>query len=127
MAQDTNVVVLVGRLAASMEVRHTQSAYPIGSFTIAVNRSKKSASGTWEDKASFFDCDLYGNIVTGLQEYLVKGKQVSVTGFLEQDRWEKEGQRFSRVKVVVRNIQLVGSKGQKSGGSIAPESDEVPF
>ena len=41
MANDTNVVVLVGRLAASMEVRHTQSEYPIGSFTIAVNRRKK--------------------------------------------------------------------------------------
>lgn len=123
MASDTNTVILVGRLVDSMELKYTKSQYPIGNFTIAVNRGVKNQDGTWSDRGSFFDCVLYGNSAANLQLYMYKGKQVAVTGYLEQDRWEKDGQKFSRVKVVVTNLQLVGSRPE---GSKKAESDASP-
>ena len=117
MSQDANSVCLCGRLVDSMQLRTTQNQYPIGNFTLAVNRSQKQKDGTWKDKASFFDCTLYGSSAKNLQLYLCKGKQVVITGYLEQDRWEKEGQKYSRVRVVVENIQLVGGGNQTRNSS----------
>ena len=123
MATDINEVVLCGRLVASMETRTTPSGYMIGSFTMAVNRSRKNKDGNWEDKASFIDCTLYGQSVKNLQPYLFKGKQVCISGYLDQDRWEKDGQKFSRIKVAVENIQLVGGKpGDGNHGAEVPSS-----
>lgn len=126
MASDTNTVILVGRLVDSMELKYTKSQYPIGSFTIAVNRGVKNQDGTWSDRGSFFDCVLYGNSAANLQLYLYKGKQVAITGYLEQDRWEKDGQKYSRVKVIVTNLQLVGSRPEGSGQQQQPRRQQAP-
>lgn len=122
MATDINEVVLCGRLVASMETRTTPSGYMIGSFTMAVNRSRKNKDGNWEDKASFIDCTLYGQSVKNLQPYLFKGKQVCIAGYLDQDRWEKDGQKFSRIKVAVESIQLVGGAPGRKDEPEAPSS-----
>ena len=124
MATDNNVVVINGRLVASMETKTTPNGGYIGSFTIAVNRDKKHGDA-WESVPSFFDCDIYGATVKNLQSYLYKGKQVSILGHLEQDRWEKNGQKFSRVKIKVENLQLIGSKPGSSTGSQA-QTEEAP-
>lgn len=113
MATDTNGVTLCGRLVKIMEVIHTQSGYAIGNFTIAVNRSRKTQEGNWEDTASFIDCSLMGKSADNLAQYLIKGKQVSIMGYLNQDRWEKNGQKFSRLRVVVTNLQLIGGNREK--------------
>ena len=115
---DTNVIALTGRLVKSMEVIHTQNQYAIGNFTLAVNRARKDKDGKWADRASFIDCSLLGNSVDNLSSYLIKGKQVSIQGYLEQDRWEKDGQKFSRIRVVITNLVLIG--GQK------PQTDDTP-
>lgn len=122
MATDTNTVVLCGRLVASMGLLRTQSGYPIGSFTIAVNRGKKNKNDQWEDKASYIDCSIFGNTAQNLSPYLVKGKQVCVQGYLEQDSWEKEGQKFSRIRVVVTNLQLIGGS---SAGKTNPDPKSI--
>jgi single-strand DNA-binding protein len=38
---------------------------------------------------------------------------------LRQDRWEKDGQKFSKVVITANNVQLLGGKsdsGQQTGG-----------
>ena len=45
-------------------------------------------------------------------------QQIAVEGHLKQDRWEKDGQKFSKVALVADNIQLLG--GKNDGGSSAP-------
>ena len=41
----------------------------------------------------------------------MKGKQIAIDGYLKQDRWEKDGQKMSKVSVVANNVQLLGGKG----------------
>ena len=53
-----------------------------------------------------------------MKQYLVKGKQIAVVGHLKQDRWEKDGQKFSKVSIVAEEVQLLGGKGDgDQGGS----------
>ncbi|MFA5467819.1 MAG: single-stranded DNA-binding protein [Sphaerochaetaceae bacterium] len=107
MANDTNIVVLIGRLTRDSELKYTQSGTAVSRFSVAVNRMKRSGDQR-EEEVSFFDIVVWGKIAEVLSPYLTKGKQVSIEGELRQSRWEQDGQSRSRVEVVARNLQLLG-------------------
>lgn len=108
---DINKTVLVGRLTKDIEIKYTNSGAAIGNLSIAVNRSQKQ-DNQWVDEASFFYVKIYGKMAESLRPYLTKGKQIAVEGFLKQERWQKDGQNFSRVIVGAENVQLLaGNSG----------------
>ena len=78
-------------------------------ITIATNKSVKS-NGEWKNKASFFDVVLWGKLADNLKPYIVKGKGIGVVGTLEQDRWEKDGKKGSKIYITANNIKLLGGK-----------------
>lgn len=47
---------------------------------------------------------------------MTKGKQVSIRGYLKQERWEKDGQKQSRVVINCEEIELLGGL-QASGNN----------
>ena len=112
---DLNIVALVGRLTKNNEMRFTNTGFAICSFSIAVNKRVKAQDGSWQDKASFFDCSFFGKMAEGVSQYLVKGQQVSIQGSLDQQSWETNGQKRSKVVVIVNSLSLLGSnKGSQS-------------
>ena len=121
MAGDINQVILVGRITRDAELRYTASGTALCNFSIAVNRRVKKAE-QWTDEASFFDLTLWDKQAENLNKYLVKGTQVAVQGELRQDRWEKDGQKQSKVQVFVSNLQLLGSARGGSGEGRGSES-----
>jgi single-strand DNA-binding protein len=122
MAGDINQVVLVGRLTRDAELKYTSSGIAICTFAVAVNRRIRKGE-QWLDEASFFDLTLWDKQAEGLQKYLLKGTQVAVQGELRQDRWEKDGQKFSKIQVFVNNLELLGSR---SGGRDEVRGAEAP-
>ena len=129
--KDTNHVVLVGRLTRDAGQKYLQSGTSVVDFSIAVNRSVKR-DDKWMDEASFFDVTIFGKSGEGVKPYLTKGQQVAVAGELKQDRWEKDGQKHSRVVIVADTVQLLGGK-RESQPSTAPKEfeddfpDKIPF
>jgi len=122
MAGDINQVILVGRVTRDAELRYTASGAALCNFSIAVNRRVKKGE-QWLDEASFFDLSLWDKQAENLNKYLVKGTQVAIQGELRQDRWEKDGQKQSKVQVFVSNLQLLGSpRGSSGEGNRGPEA-----
>jgi single-strand DNA-binding protein len=68
---------------------------------------------------------LWGRQGESLNQYLVKGKPVGVDGELRQERWEKDGQKRSKVEVVASNIQLLGG-GEARNSEEAPSNSRTP-
>lgn len=122
MANDTNIVVLIGRLTRECELRYTNSGTAVGRFSIAVNRMKRSGD-QWEEEVSFFDITVWGRQAEALNPYLTKGRQVGIQGELRQNRWEQDGQSRSRIEVVASNVQLLGGGSQGA----APVSSSAPI
>ena len=118
---DLNHVVLIGRLTQDLGSDERSFGY-VGNgqaranVSIAVNRSKKSGD-QWVEEANFFNVTIWGKTAENLKPYLTKGKQICVEGHLKQDRWEKDGQKQSRVTIVADNVQLLGGRGDNSQGS----------
>ena len=115
MANDINLVTLVGRLTREAELKYTNSGLAVCKFSLAVNRRKRSGD-QWTDEVSYFDVVLWGKQGEAIQQYLGKGKQIAVSGELRQNRWEQDGQKRSKVEIVASNVQLLGGSSSNSGG-----------
>lgn len=116
---DMNHVFLIGRLTRDIGADERSFAYVGNSqlaranISIAVNRSKKE-NDQWVDDVSYFDVTIWGKTAENLRQYLLKGKQIAVDGYLKQDRWQKDGQNFSKIVVVANSVQLLGGKSESS-------------
>ena len=115
---DLNHVVLIGRLTQDLGSDERSFGY-VGNgqaranVSIAVNRSKKNGD-QWIEEVNYFNITIWGKTAENLKPYLTKGKQICVEGHLKQDRWEKDGQKQSRVTIVADNVQLLGGRGDNS-------------
>lgn len=124
MAQDINCVVLAGRLTRDAETRSVNDK-KIFAFSVASNYYKKSSNGT---EANFFDVELWANS-DALGQCLKKGCQVVISGELRHERWtDKDGQARSRVKILARELQLVGGKRDSNADAAQGQDDDyTPF
>jgi single-strand DNA-binding protein len=101
---DLNNLSITGRFTRNPEMKQV-AGKSLANFSIAVSKGGKG-----KEEVSYFDCIAWEKTADLINQYCSKGKQVNITGELKQDRWEKDGQKFSRVSIVVRQIQLLGSK-----------------
>lgn len=101
-----NVTVLEGHLVKNAELGYfsDQSAYC--NFSIANNESYKNQNGEYENIPSFFDCSIKGKYAETMCKNLLKGRGITIVGRLKQSRWEKDGQKYSRVYIKVQEIHL---------------------
>lgn len=113
MANDINHVTVVGRLTRDAEISYLPSGAAVAKISIAVNRSRKNGD-QWVEDVSYFDSAVFGKTAENLKPYLSKGKQIGLEGHLKQDRWEKDGQKFSKISIIADNVQLLG--GRSDGG-----------
>ena len=133
---DINSVVLVGRITKDVGSDERSFSY-VGNGTakavvnIAVNRGVKKGD-KWEDETSFFDVVIWGKLAENLKPRLTKGKQISVMGSLKQDRWEKDGQKQSKIYVNAEQVEIPNDSKKEAekvaeafGGEAFPEDN--PF
>lgn len=131
-----NRVVLVGNLTRDPELRYIPSGTAVSDIGLAVNDRVKRGD-QWVDEATFVDITLWGRTAEIANEYLSKGSSVLIEGRLKLDRWEKDGQKHSKLKVIGERLQMLGSRegsrgaggggGRKSGtggGGEQPQYDD---
>ena len=121
---DLNDIIEIGRLTRDISERdfgYTAGGTARLNLSIAVNRSEKR-NGAWQDKVSYFDVTVWGKTAENIKPYLHKGKQIAVDGYLDQQRWEKDGVKYSKVVIIADNIQLLG--GNENGQQSAPQAQQ---
>lgn len=106
-----NNVLLTGNLCKDLEIKYITDSFVIGLSSIAVNKAVKKGDD-WTEETSFFDIRIKGNMANGLKPYLTKGSKITLMGELSQDRWEKDGQKFSRVVIDVSQVVFGSSKNE---------------
>ena len=129
MSNDYNKITLIGRLTRDIDLKYTTTGTAIAAVSLASNRSVKKQDN-WETEVSYFDANIYGRMAENLKPYLIKGKMILIAGRLKQDRWEKDGQKFSRIKIEVEEVQLLGGNSSEnpnsSNGGTQPQFSAIP-
>jgi len=105
-----NICCLIGNLVRDPELRYTPQGTAIVKMTIAYNEHYGE-----KESVHFFDVDVWGKIAEACNEYLTKGSKVAVIGTLQQSRWEKDGQKRSRVTIRATNIEFLTPKREDGG------------
>lgn len=121
-----NRVNITGNLTRDPELRETPGGTKILSFGVAVNdRRKNPQTGEWEDCPNFVDCVMFGSRAEAVSRYLQKGGKVAIEGKLRYSSWERDGQRRSKLEVIVDEIELM-SRGQQQGGGAQAQRQQPP-
>lgn len=110
-----NRVILVGNLTRDPELRYIPSGAAVTTITLAVNdRVKRNEQ--WVEETTFVDVTLWSRTAEIANEYLSKGSPLLIEGRLKLDTWEKDGQKFSKLKVIGDRMQMLGGRGGGGGG-----------
>ena len=117
-----NRVIISGNLTRDPELRSTASGLPVLGFGVAVNdRRKNQQTGEWEDYPNFIDCTVFGARAESLSRFLSKGAKVAIEGKLRWSQWEREGQKRSKIEVIVDELEFMTSRGDSAGtGQASP-------
>jgi len=124
MSWDINRVILVGRVAGSIEVRYTPSGHPVARFSIAVGGRPRQDN---TENVSFFNVVVWNKTAENCQKYLNKGNRIAVDGRLEQRSWKAaDGSNRSTIEIIADRIEFLTPPGQASiqGNSGNSQSQE---
>lgn len=110
-----NRVNITGNLTRDPELRATAGGTQILAFGVAVNdRRKNPQTGAWEDVPNFVDCIVFGQRAEAVSRFISKGSKVAIEGKLRYSSWEtKEGDRRSKLEVIVDEIDFMSRQGQQ--------------
>lgn len=118
-----NVAVLIGRLTADPELRHTNSDIAVTSFTLAVDRGYVK-SGT-ERQTDFIDIVCWRGTAEFASKYFHKGMMVAVEGSIQTRNYEdKNGNKRKAFEIVANNVHFAEPRrdGGPAGSSPAYEN-----
>jgi single-strand DNA-binding protein len=127
--RNTNLVVLIGNLVRDAELKQLPSGKEVLNFSIAVNENFKSGD-EWKDYTSFCDIQYFGNSLSKLQAALKKGTKLCITGALRQERWETDGNKFSKIVVRASQIEFCGGLKDNNSGTQVEQGtfqEDIPF
>lgn len=111
-----NRVVLMGNLTRDPEMRMLPSNTPVVDIGLAVNERFKDSSGEWKERANFIDCTAFGRTAENVNRFFSKGRPILIEGKLRWESWEdKEGNKRSKVKVVIDSFEFVGPRDGQGG------------
>lgn len=115
-----NKVMLIGNLTRDPESKFLPSGMTVCELGMAINRHFTDQSGEKREQTCFVDLTAFGRQAETLAKYMKKGRPLYVEGRLDFQTWEsKEGQKRSKLKVIVENFQFLG--GREDAGSGAPQ------
>lgn len=115
-----NKVVLIGRTTKSPELRYAPgTGTAVCRFTLAVNRPYK------KDETDFINCVAFGKIAETIAQYVLKGRQVAITGSIRTGSYENNAEnKIYTTDVVLDGFEFIGNSNNNQGNSGAWNQSE---
>lgn len=104
-----NSVAILGTMTRDVELKYLPSSAAVAKFSIAVNQDYKK-DGQKVEKTSFFEVVSYGKQAEIINQYFGRGSRILINGELEQQTWEKDGQKQSKVIIKLEKFYFVDKK-----------------
>lgn len=123
-----NVCVFTGNLTRDVELRYTPAGHAVTDGTIAINERFKKGD-EWQERTLFLDFNAWTNVAERLTNQAQKGSRLLVEGKLEQESWEKDGQKRSKVVLRLNRFEVLnGRKTEETQEAVVEDSvDNINF
>jgi single-strand DNA-binding protein len=126
---DLNKVFLIGRLTQDPELRYTPNGTAVSDLRLATSRSWTGKDGERKEDKLFIDVTVWNRQAENCCQYLKKGRQIHVEGYLRSESWETPaGEKRSKIKVEAERVQFLDRRDDAGGPSEAagPDDEYVP-
>jgi single-strand DNA-binding protein len=124
------ILTIIGNLTRDPETRTTTSGSTVCSFTVAVNRRKKTEG---QPEADFFRVSAWNQLGDNCQKYLAKGRKVCVVGTVTAHAYTtQDGKAAASLEVMANNIEFLSARGETGNqtdesGFTQVETDDLPW
>lgn len=120
-----NKAIIMGRLTAEPELKHTQNNIAVLSFTVAVDRS---FARDGKRETDFLDVVAWRSTAEFISKYFRKGQMIAISGSIQTRMWEdKDGKKRKSVEIVADEASFTGSKAESAASGredYAPEPSD---
>ena len=119
-----NKVILIGRTTKSPELRYAPgTGTAVCRFTLAVNRPYKKG------EADFINCVAFGKIAETIAQYVLKGRQVAISGSIRTGSYDNNsGNKVYTTDVVLDGFEFIGNNNSNNQGTWnAQDNSDVGF
>jgi single-strand DNA-binding protein len=100
---------LIGRLGQDPEIISFADGNKMAKFSLATDDSYKDKNGAKVERTDWHNVVVRGNLVTVVENYVNKGKEVAIEGKLTTRSYEtKEGEKRYITEVVCNELLLLG-------------------
>ena len=124
------ILTIIGNLTRDPETRTTTSGSMVCSFTVAVNRRKKTEG---QPEADFFRVSAWNQLGDNCQKYLAKGRKVCVVGTVTAHAYTtQDGKAAASLEVMANNVEFLSARGETGNqmdesGFTQVETDDLPW
>ena len=128
MSRGLNKVMVIGHLGRAPEMRFTPNGVSVANFSIACDRSWKSADGQKHTETEWFNVVAWGNLAETAKDFLTKGSLVYIEGRLNSRTWQdKDGKDQRSIEIIACDLILLTSQQKHDELSDSEETEEYPF
>ncbi|MFC1513470.1 single-stranded DNA-binding protein [candidate division KSB1 bacterium] len=116
-----NSIVISGNLAKAPEIFYSNDGNQIATFQIACNVNK--------ERTLWLKTVCFGKLAELSEKYLSKGAKIAVSGSLDIEEWEKDGEKKSNYKIIASSIEFIKLKknSDKKKQNEDDGDDDLPF
>ena len=132
-----NKVMVIGRIGQDPEVRYFQDGTAVCNMSVATSQEwKDKNTGEKREKTEWHRVTAFRKLAEVCGQYLSKGRQIYVEGYLQTRKWEKDGQTHYTTEVIANEVQFLGGKNESSPPAVSqddygpvnmPDDDDIPF
>lgn len=122
----------IGNVTRDPEGKTLPNGTFVCDFGMAVNHNYTTQNGEKREECTFLDMTAFARTGEIITEYAKKGKSIYVEARAKLESWDDKqtGQKRSKIKFIVNNIQLLGGGPGKQGDTAqeqqAPD-DDIPM
>lgn len=114
-----NKIVVIGNLTRDPELSTSESGVTYCRFGIAVPRR------FGKEEANFFNVTVWRQQAENCHRYLKKGNKVAISGAVNIDNYEKDGERRTSVTIDADNVEFLTPKNDGDEGSYERKTRDI--
>lgn len=101
-----NKVILVGYLGQEPDIRYMPNGSAVANISVATSESwKDKQTNEFKEKTEWHRVVLFGKLAEIASEYLHKGSQVYIEGFLQTRKWKNQHGQDRYITEIIVNLR----------------------
>ncbi|BGI50903.1 MAG: single-stranded DNA-binding protein [Arsenophonus endosymbiont of Ceratovacuna japonica] len=124
-----NKVILIGNLGQDPEIRYIPNGSAVANLTLATSENwRDKQTGEMREKTEWHRVVIFGKLAEIAGEYLRKGSQVYIEGFLQTRKWQDQNNQDRYSTEIIVNIggtmQMLGTRNTLKEVSTSQNNSE---